>query len=135
VPMRSVKAESTLNHKLRRGSMKLCTGSARSAQFLSGEKSLKKTCARCVSGLHLDEVLRKSQRGRMQGAHRDIFEKNLSTCSLHSSSLRLPQHFERKECVEIFSKRISKSKTFQRFKGCKECTIGLKPRGTKSQKR
>jgi hypothetical protein len=63
VPTRSAKAESRLTQKLRRGSVKLCRGSARSAQSLSGEKSLKKTRARCASGQHLVEVLKKSQRG------------------------------------------------------------------------
>jgi hypothetical protein len=77
VPARSAKAESRLTQKLRRGSMKLCRGSARSAQSLSGEKSLKKTHARCASGQHLVEVLKKSQRGRAQGVRREIFKKNI----------------------------------------------------------
>jgi hypothetical protein len=47
VPARSVKAESRLTQKLRRGSVKLCRGSARSAQSLSGEKSLKKRFEVC----------------------------------------------------------------------------------------
>jgi hypothetical protein len=50
VPARSVKAESRLTQNLRRGSMKLCRGSAGSAQFLNGEKSLENTHARCVLG-------------------------------------------------------------------------------------
>jgi hypothetical protein len=76
--------------------VKLCRESASSTKSLNGEKSLKKTHARCALSQHLVEVSNKSQRGRAQGVRRDIFEK------------------------------ISKSKIFQKFKGCKECSKGLK---------
>jgi hypothetical protein len=49
VPARCVKAESSLTQKLRRGNVKLCRGSARSAQLLSGEKSLRTNpCKVCI---------------------------------------------------------------------------------------
>jgi hypothetical protein len=48
-------------------------------------RSLKKTRARCAPGRHLVEVLRKSQGRRMQGVHREIFEKSLSLKPFKSS--------------------------------------------------
>jgi hypothetical protein len=63
VLIRSVKDDSILNQKLKRGSMKFYSRSARSAQLRSGEKNLEKTHVRSVSEQHLVEVLKKSWSG------------------------------------------------------------------------
>jgi hypothetical protein len=63
VPTRCVKDGLSLTQNLRRGSMKLCIGSSRSAQSLNIEKSLRKNPCKVCIGPTLSWSVEKSKSG------------------------------------------------------------------------
>jgi hypothetical protein len=75
VPTRCAKAESSLTQKLRRDSMKLCRGSARSAQSLSGEKSLRTNPCKVCIGPALSWSVEESKSGERKECKKN-FSRN-----------------------------------------------------------